>query len=328
MSPYIRNPISHWSPRTLRSWIFRCHLLPVCCTFPSVPPRSFTVGGNLQCLRRGADRGADCGGEGITGGVWIKGGVLSKGEFIRFVIAFDMLLLQQWGGQNSVGYYIPQTFTSIGYTNSILAFRHLPRRQSRRRRFVDMLFFVICHSQDAPACPGEARPGNQPPVREQGDGHDVAHLYVLLPDGVGTAAVGLSLGYLPHAYEALRSPFGFGYPDNPQMMRNLGYQLFPILGTINILQGGRWGMSAGWVLQLQSSGLPIVDALGLALILCSSIMLSTVQLTAPIRASAHVPPVLPGEIEAAQADDVSLAHSGATCVFVFVPALCNSPSLY
>jgi sugar porter (SP) family MFS transporter len=47
-----------------------------------------------------------------------------KGNFIRFVIAFMIFLLQQWGGQNSVGYYAPQIFTSIGYTgtkNSLLA---------------------------------------------------------------------------------------------------------------------------------------------------------------------------------------------------------------
>jgi len=47
-----------------------------------------------------------------------------KGNFIRFVIAFTFFLLQQWAGQNSVGYYAPQIFTSIGFTgatNSLLA---------------------------------------------------------------------------------------------------------------------------------------------------------------------------------------------------------------
>ncbi|KAI0038741.1 general substrate transporter [Auriscalpium vulgare] len=47
-----------------------------------------------------------------------------KGNFIRFVIAFVVFFLQQWGGQNSVNYYTPQIFTSIGYTgatNSLLA---------------------------------------------------------------------------------------------------------------------------------------------------------------------------------------------------------------
>jgi sugar porter (SP) family MFS transporter len=47
-----------------------------------------------------------------------------RGNFVRFLIAFFMFFLQQWCGQNSVSYYAPQIFTSIGYTgatNSLLA---------------------------------------------------------------------------------------------------------------------------------------------------------------------------------------------------------------
>lgn len=47
-----------------------------------------------------------------------------RGNFVRFLIAFFIFFLQQWCGQNSVGYYAPQIFTSIGYTgatNSLLA---------------------------------------------------------------------------------------------------------------------------------------------------------------------------------------------------------------
>ncbi|KAJ3891993.1 hypothetical protein GG344DRAFT_76381 [Lentinula edodes] len=47
-----------------------------------------------------------------------------KGNLIRFVIASVIFLLQQWCGQNFVGYYAPQIFASIGYTvnkNSLLA---------------------------------------------------------------------------------------------------------------------------------------------------------------------------------------------------------------
>lgn len=47
-----------------------------------------------------------------------------RGNFVRFFIAFFIFFLQQWAGQNSVGYYAPQIFTSIGYTgatNSLLA---------------------------------------------------------------------------------------------------------------------------------------------------------------------------------------------------------------
>jgi len=53
-----------------------------------------------------------------------KEAFFGKGNFIRFVIAFVIFLLQQWSGQNSVGYYAPQIFASIGYTgkrNSLLA---------------------------------------------------------------------------------------------------------------------------------------------------------------------------------------------------------------
>ncbi|KAJ7105697.1 general substrate transporter [Mycena epipterygia] len=57
-------------------------------------------------------------------GLGLKEAFLGKGNWIRFVIAFFIFFLQQWGGQNSVGYYAPQIFASIGYTgtkNSLLA---------------------------------------------------------------------------------------------------------------------------------------------------------------------------------------------------------------
>ncbi|KAF8982014.1 general substrate transporter [Cyathus striatus] len=57
-------------------------------------------------------------------GLGLKEAFFGKGNFIRFVIAFVIFLLQQWAGQNSVGYYAPQIFSSIGYagtTNSLLA---------------------------------------------------------------------------------------------------------------------------------------------------------------------------------------------------------------
>ncbi|KAL0947901.1 hypothetical protein HGRIS_010536 [Hohenbuehelia grisea] len=57
-------------------------------------------------------------------GLGVKEAFFGKGNFIRFVIAFVIFLLQQWAGQNSVGYYAPQIFASIGYTgtkNSLLA---------------------------------------------------------------------------------------------------------------------------------------------------------------------------------------------------------------
>jgi hypothetical protein len=46
-------------------------------------------------------------------GLGAKEAFFGKGNFIRFVIAFVIFLLQQWSGQNSVGYYAPQFFTSV-----------------------------------------------------------------------------------------------------------------------------------------------------------------------------------------------------------------------
>ncbi|KAF8815659.1 general substrate transporter [Phlegmacium glaucopus] len=57
-------------------------------------------------------------------GLGLKEAFFGKGNLIRFIIAFVIFLLQQWGGQNSVGYYAPQIFASIGFTarkNSLLA---------------------------------------------------------------------------------------------------------------------------------------------------------------------------------------------------------------
>ena len=53
-------------------------------------------------------------------GLGMREAFLGKGNFIRFVIAVVIFILQQWGGQNSVGYYAPQIFTSVR-TFSVLA---------------------------------------------------------------------------------------------------------------------------------------------------------------------------------------------------------------
>lgn len=49
----------------------------------------------------------------VRASVGWKDAFFGKGNFIRFVIAFTIFLLQQWAGQNSVGYYAPQIFTSV-----------------------------------------------------------------------------------------------------------------------------------------------------------------------------------------------------------------------
>ena len=46
-------------------------------------------------------------------GFGLREAFFGKGNFIRFVIAFTIFLLQQWSGQNSVGYYAPQIFSSV-----------------------------------------------------------------------------------------------------------------------------------------------------------------------------------------------------------------------
>jgi hypothetical protein len=46
-------------------------------------------------------------------GLGIREAFFGKGNLIRFKIAFVIFLLQQWSGQNSVGYYAPQIFTSV-----------------------------------------------------------------------------------------------------------------------------------------------------------------------------------------------------------------------
>ena len=51
-------------------------------------------------------------------GLGIKEAFLGKGNFVRFLIAFFIYFLQQFCGQNSVGYYAPTIFQSIGYTGT------------------------------------------------------------------------------------------------------------------------------------------------------------------------------------------------------------------
>ncbi|KAH8826463.1 sugar transporter [Flagelloscypha sp. PMI_526] len=54
----------------------------------------------------------------------LKEAFFGKGNFIRFFIAFFIFFLQQFAGQNSVNYYAPQIFASIGYNgtkNGLLA---------------------------------------------------------------------------------------------------------------------------------------------------------------------------------------------------------------
>ena len=51
-------------------------------------------------------------------GISLRDAFLAKGNWIRFFIAFFIFFLQQFGGQNSVNYYAPTIFQSIGYTGT------------------------------------------------------------------------------------------------------------------------------------------------------------------------------------------------------------------
>lgn len=42
-----------------------------------------------------------------------KEAFLGKGNWPRFMIAILIFMFQQWCGQNSIGYYAPQIFTSV-----------------------------------------------------------------------------------------------------------------------------------------------------------------------------------------------------------------------
>lgn len=48
-------------------------------------------------------------------GLGLKEVFFGKGNTIRFVIAIVIFILQQWSGQNSVGYYAPQIFQSVSF---------------------------------------------------------------------------------------------------------------------------------------------------------------------------------------------------------------------
>lgn len=95
-------------------------------------------------------------------GLGLKEVFFGKGNTIRFVIAIVIFILQQWSGQNSVGYYAPQIFQSVStFYISIYPFiikiptkkldrihrrlrlparlRNLRNRQSRRHRHLRLL---------------------------------------------------------------------------------------------------------------------------------------------------------------------------------------------
>ncbi|KAG5653194.1 hypothetical protein H0H81_001822 [Sphagnurus paluster] len=205
-------------------------------------------------------------------GLGLKEAFFAKGNFIRFVIAFVIFLLQQWGGQNSVGYYAPQIFASIGYSgtqNSLLAsgiygvvkvvataffifffVESLGRRLSLIISSFGMgtLFFIIGAILKTHP-PVAAKPGqeiNPPPASKA----MAAMLYIYV------CFYSMGWGPLPWVYVSDIFPtrtrhYGLALASasqwlwnfvvskvTPQMITNLGYKIFLMFGTINVAAMG------------------------------------------------------------------------------------------
>ncbi|KAI0919660.1 hypothetical protein AcW1_003143 [Taiwanofungus camphoratus] len=198
-------------------------------------------------------------------GLGLKEAFLGKGNWIRFVIAIVIFLLQQWSGQNSVNYYAPQIFQSIGYTgtsNSLLAsgiygivkvvstsifvfflVDSLGRKMSLFISSMGMgvLFFII--GALLKVYPPPANNGGNPPSASKAM---AAMLYIYV------CFYSLGWGPLPWVYVADIFPtrtrhyglatasasqwlFNFVLAKvTPTLVSNLGYKIFLMFATINI----------------------------------------------------------------------------------------------
>ncbi|EMD30549.1 hypothetical protein CERSUDRAFT_78756, partial [Gelatoporia subvermispora B] len=197
-------------------------------------------------------------------GLGWKEAFFGKGNWPRFLIAIVIFLLQQWSGQNSVGYYAPQIFTSIGYngtSNSLLAsgiygivkvvatalfvfflVDSLGRKRSLLISALGMgtLFFIIGALLKAFPPPTDA---HHPAPRQQGHGRHALHLRLLLLHGLGPPPMGVRRRHLPDAHAPLRlavasaSQWLFNFvlsKVTPDLVSDLGYKVFLMFGTINI----------------------------------------------------------------------------------------------
>ncbi|KAF9481480.1 general substrate transporter [Pholiota conissans] len=201
-----------------------------------------------------------------------KEAFFGKGNFIRFVIAFVIFLLQQWAGQNSVGYYAPQIFASIGYSSDkskllasgiygvvkvvatgIFIFffvESLGRKLSLFISAIGMgtLFFIIGSilKTHPPPTPIPGHPVNPPPASQA----MAAMLYIYV------CFYSMGWGPLPWVYVSDIFPtrtrhYGLALASSsqwmwnfvvskvtPQMITNLGYKIFLMFATINIVGMG------------------------------------------------------------------------------------------
>ncbi|KAF9457604.1 general substrate transporter [Collybia nuda] len=197
-------------------------------------------------------------------GLGFREAFLGKGNLIRFVIAFGIFLLQQWGGQNSVGYYAPQIFASIGYTgtkNSLLAsgiygvikvvataififfaVESLGRKLSLIISSIGMgsLFFII--GAILKTHPPDPKAASPPPASQAMAG--MLYIYVCF--------YSMGWGPLPWVYVSDIFPtrtrhYGLALASasqwlwnfvvskvTPDMITNLGYKIFLMFGAVNI----------------------------------------------------------------------------------------------
>ncbi|KAI9566636.1 general substrate transporter [Boletus coccyginus] len=222
-------------------------------------------------------------------GLGIREAFFGKGNFVRFVIAFVIFLLQQWSGQNSVGYYAPQIFTSIGYSgtvNSLLAsgiygivkvvattifvlfaVDSLGRKPSLLISALGMgtMFFIIgailkTHPVVA-VSPGQAAP---PPLPSSKAMAAMLYIYVCF--------YSMGWGPLPWVYVSDIFPtrtrhYGLAVASGSQWLwnfvvskvtptieANLGYKLFMLFATINV-----GGMAVFSVMLPETKGLSLEE---------------------------------------------------------------------
>ncbi|KAI0338839.1 general substrate transporter [Trametopsis cervina] len=206
-------------------------------------------------------------------GLGLREAFLGKGNWPRFAIAVLIFLLQQWCGQNSVNYYAPQIFQSIGYvgtSNSLLAsgiygivklvatslfvfflVETLGRKLSLFISAIGMgtLFFIVGALEKTHPPPTVA--GSEPPPASKAM---AAMLYIYV------CFYSMGWGPLPWVYVADIFPtrtrhyglatasasqwlFNFVLSKvTPSMVSALGYKLFLMFGTINVLGMGTFSL--------------------------------------------------------------------------------------
>ncbi|KAF9033568.1 general substrate transporter [Panaeolus papilionaceus] len=206
-------------------------------------------------------------------GLGLKEAFFGKGNFIRFVIAFTIFLLQQWAGQNSVNYYAPQIFESIGYVgtkNGLLAsgiygivkvvatsififfgVETLGRKLSLFISAMGMgtLFFIV--GAILKTHPPQVVAGGNPPPASKAMG---AMLYIYV------TFYSMGWGPLPWVYVSDIFPtrtrhYGLAFASasqwlwnfviskvTPQIKTALGYKMFLMFATINIAGMGTFSL--------------------------------------------------------------------------------------